>query len=43
MLASAKVLIFFDPKKELLLACDALPYWTGAVLSHRMEDARKSQ
>eukprot|EP00731_Ephydatia_muelleri_P004047 Em0002g223a len=38
MLTSAKVLILFDPKKELLLASDASPYGIGAVLSHRMED-----
>ena len=38
MLTSAKVLILFDPKKELLLASDASPYGIGAVLSHWMED-----
>lgn len=38
MLTSANVLILFDPKKELLLACDASPYGISAVLSHRMED-----
>ena len=32
------VLVHFDPKKQLVLACDASPYGIGAVLSHVMED-----
>ena len=32
------VLIHFDPRKKLILACDTSPYGIGAVLSHRMDD-----
>ena len=32
------LLVHFDPKKKLVLACDASPYGVGAVLSHVMED-----
>ena len=32
------LLVHFDPKKRLVLACDASPYGIGAVLSHVMED-----
>ena len=32
------VLIPFDPKRKLVLACDASPYGLGAVLSHVMDD-----
>ena len=32
------LLVHFDPKKQLVLACDASPYGIGAVLSHVMED-----
>ena len=31
-------LVHYDPDKELLLACDALPYGIRAVLSHKMEN-----
>ena len=32
------VLIPFDPKRKLVLACDASPYGLGAVLPHVMDD-----
>ncbi|KAL7842144.1 hypothetical protein SRHO_G00238330 [Serrasalmus rhombeus] len=38
LLQSAKLLVHFDPDKEVTLACDASPYGVGAVLSHVMED-----
>ena len=37
-LSSQKLLVHFDPSKELLLSCDASPYGIGAVLSHLMPD-----
>ena len=37
-LTSSQLLVHFDPKKKLLLSCDASPYGTGAVLSHVMDD-----
>ena len=37
-LTSEKLLIHYDPRKELLLSCDALPYGVGAVLSHRTQN-----
>ena len=37
-LTSEKLLIHYDPSKELLLSCDALPYGVGAVLSHRTQN-----
>lgn len=38
MLQSTKLLVHFDPDKELILASDASDYGVGAVLSHKMED-----
>ena len=37
-LMSKRVLVHFDPKKEIVLSVDASPYGLGAVLSHRMKD-----
>ena len=37
-LVSSQVLVHFDPKFEIRLACDASDYGIGAVLSHRFPD-----
>ena len=37
-LTSDSIFVHFDPKRKLMLACDASPYGIGAVLSHRMDD-----
>ena len=37
-LKSKRVLVHFDPKKEIVLSVDASPYGLEAVLSHRMKD-----
>ena len=31
------LLVHYDLKKPLWLACDASPYWIGAVISYEME------
>ena len=38
LLVSYRVLVHFDPDKELIVSSDASPYGIGAVLSHLMED-----
>ena len=38
LLTSSQLLFHFDPKLEILLACDASDDGIGAVLSHRMPD-----
>ena len=37
-LLSEELLVHYDDKKPLYLACDASPYGVGAVLSHRLPD-----
>ena len=38
LILSSQVLVHFDPKLEIRLACDASDYGIGAVMSHRMPD-----
>ena len=38
LLTSSKVLVHFNPKYKLVLACDASAYGVGAVLAHKFED-----
>jgi len=35
---SSQLLVHFDPKLEIRLACDASAYGIGVVLSHKMPD-----
>ena len=41
LLHSVRVLTHFDDKLPLVLACDALPYGLGAVLSHRFPNGEE--
>lgn len=38
MLCSTDLLVHFDPRKKIVLHCDASPYGVGSVLSHIMDD-----
>ncbi|XP_040275489.1 uncharacterized protein K02A2.6-like [Bufo bufo] len=38
LILSSRVLVHYDLKKPVILACDASPYGLGAVLSHVMPD-----
>ena len=40
LLTSDKVLVHYDPDKDLTLACDASPYGIGAVLSHTSQEEK---
>ena len=41
MLNYSDLLVHYDPSKELVLYCDALPYGLGAVLSHIIDGKEK--
>ena len=41
LLQSSDLLLHLDSEESLILACDALPYGLGAVLSHWMQDGSK--
>lgn len=41
LLSSDAVLVPYDPKRPLMLCCDASPVGVGAVLTHRTADERK--
>ena len=38
LLNLSNLLVYYDPEKPLLIACNASPYGLGAVLSHIMPD-----
>ena len=40
-LVASKVLVPYDEKRKLILACDASPYGVGAVISHVMDDGQE--
>ena len=40
-LMAGRVLVPYDKKRKLILACDASPYGVGAVISHVMDDGEE--
>ena len=38
---AGRVLVPYDEKRKLILACDASPYGVGAVISHVMDDGEE--
>ena len=38
LLQSSTLLVHYDPKRQLVLTCDASPFGVGAVLAHIMDD-----
>ena len=38
LLQSSTLLVHYDPKRQLVLTCDASPFGVGAVLAHVMDD-----
>lgn len=38
---TGNVLVPYDEKRKLILACDASPYGVGAVISHEMDDGKE--
>ena len=38
---AGRVLVPYDEKRKLILACDASPYGVGAVISHLMDDGEE--
>ena len=42
LLTSSRVLVYLDPSKPFILACDASPYGVEAMLSHHFPDATEA-
>ena len=42
LLLSSKVLVHFDPKLPVVLACDTLSYGVGVVLAYEMPDGTEN-
>ena len=41
-LMASRVLVPYDEKRKLILACDASPYGVGAVISQVMDDGEET-